>query len=564
MPIERDQHIPGVQLKIGGQPVEIGKVLEVRVEDNLMLPDACTIRIAGWDWNDSSQYDFGKEIELKFGAVGQSSVETLFTGQVASLEPEFGREGVSLTIRGYDHSHKMNRTKVTKTYQDQTFSDIAGKVAGAAGLGTGTIDSDPGGSHKFVQQNNETDWEFLWRLANRIDFEVVVSDKKLNFRRAGSAKRYEKTLKYGEDLFSFKPSITGVQQVKDVTVRGWDPQAARALEATELVPQTDSEIGIPRSAASDGLGGGNVTVADAPVHTQQEASALAKSIASRLGQGFLEAEGSCRGDPKLLAGSIVKIGGVGPKFEGKYMVGSTTHVFKGERGYDTHFRISGRTPRSLVDLLKPAKTKGWGNSVVVGVVTQNDDPDKLGRVRVKYPALGDQTEGWWARVASASAGQERGLLMMPIVGDEVLIAFEHDDVTRPYVIGSLWNGNGKPGPLVKTDGSFELMSDKFVDVTSKDSITIKTDKDYTLETKQKVTETADQDVHYESKTAKMELKAGTTLTIEGTQKVEIKCGPTLKFTLDPAGMKAEMTNGAATISLTGPQVRISGAQIQLG
>jgi len=101
-------------------------------------------------------------------------------------------------------------------------------------------------------------------------------------------------------------------------------------------------------------------------------------------------------------------------------------------------------------------------------------------------------------------------------------------------------------------------------VTSKDSITIKTDKDFTLETKQKVTETADQDVHYESKTAKMELKAGTTLTIEGTQKVEIKCGPTLKFTLDPAGMKAEMTNGAATISLTGPQVRISGAQIQLG
>jgi len=182
----------------------------------------------------------------------------------------------------------------------------------------------------------------------------------------------------------------------------------------------------------------------------------------------------------------------------------------------------------------------------------------------RWASLGDQTEGWWARVASASAGQERGLLMMPIVDDEVLIAFEHDDVTRPYVIGSLWNGNGKPGPLVKTDGSFELMSDKFVDVTSKDSITIKTDKDFTLETKQKVTETADQDVHYESKTAKMELKAGTTLTIEGTQKVEIKCGPTLKFTLDPAGMKAEMTNGAATISLTGPQVRISGAQIQLG
>jgi len=556
--------VAGIHVKIDGRDIEAGKILETRVEDSLMLPDACLIKIAGWDWNDSSQCSIGKEIEIKFGAVGESGVEPLFKGQVAGLEPEFGRAGVSLTVRGYDHSHAMNRTKVTKTYQDMTFSDIAGKVADANRLGKGTIDSDPGGSHKFVQQNNETDWDFLWRLANRIDFEVVVSDKKLNFRKAGSAKRYEKTLKFGENLFSFKPRITGVQQVKEVVVRGWDPGARQTIEATAQVPSTDSEIGISRSKTSDGLGGGTMTIADAVVHTQQEAEALARSAASRLGQGYLEAEGSCKGDPKLLAGSVVEIKEVGPQFSGKYTVSSTTHVFRGERGYDTLFRTSGRTPRSLIDLMTPAKTKGWGNSVVLGLVTQNEDPNGLGRVRVKYPALGDETEGWWARIASPSAGKERGLLMMPVVGEEVLVAFEHDDVRRPYVIGSLWNGRDTPGPLVKTDGSFELMSDKFVNVTSKDTITVKTDKDYTLETKQKVTETADQDVHYESKTAKLELKAGTTLSIEAPQKIEIKCGPTLKFTLDQAGMKAEMTNGASTISLTGPQVRISGAQIQLG
>ena len=554
--------VAGIQVKVGGQEVDHTKVVEVRVEDNLMLPDACLIKIAGWDWNDSSQCSIGKEIEIKLGAVGGSGVETVFQGQVAGLEPEFGREGVSLTIRGYDHSHALNRTKVTKTHQDKTFSDIAGSVATAAGLGRGTIDSDSAGSHKFVQQNNETDWTFLWRLANRIDFEVVVSDKKLNFRRAGSARRYQKTLKFGEDLFSFRPRITGVQQVKEVVVRGWDPSAKRAIEATAQVSSTDSEIGISRSSVSNGLGGGTMTIADAPVHTQGEASALAQSAASRLGQGFLEAEGSCKGDPKLLAGSVVEIKEVGPQFSGKYAVSPTTHVFKGARGYETQFRISGRTPRSLIDLMTPAKTKGWGNSVVVGIVTQNEDPDGLGRVRVKYPALGDQTEGWWARIASPSAGKERGLLMMPIVGDEVLIAFEHDDVTRPYVIGSLWNGKEKPGDkLVQQDGSFVLASDKFVNVTAKENISIKGDKDFTLETQQKTSLKAQQDMTVDGSTT-IKVKAGATLSIEGTSQLEVKCG-NAKISMTPASLDVQC--GGAKISLTATgAVSVSGMPIVLG
>ncbi len=89
--------------------------------------------------------------------------------------------------------------------------------------------------------------------------------------------------------------------------------------------------------------------------------------------------------------------------------------------------------------------------VVVGVVTNNQDPEGLGRVKVKFPWLSDEDESHWARVATPMAGKEYGVFLLPEVEDEVLVAFEHGDVRFPYVVGSLWNGKEKP-PVDNADG----------------------------------------------------------------------------------------------------------------
>ena len=90
--------------------------------------------------------------------------------------------------------------------------------------------------------------------------------------------------------------------------------------------------------------------------------------------------------------------------------------------------------------------------VVVGIVTNNDDPDKLGRVKVKFPWLDDSAESHWARLSDLGAGPNKGAVFIPEVNDEVLVAFEHGDVRFPYVLGALWNGKDKP-PL--GDGLFD-------------------------------------------------------------------------------------------------------------
>ncbi|HEX3034036.1 MAG TPA: phage baseplate assembly protein V [Thermodesulfobacteriota bacterium] len=91
------------------------------------------------------------------------------------------------------------------------------------------------------------------------------------------------------------------------------------------------------------------------------------------------------------------------------------------------------------------------NGVTAGIVTNNQDPDGLGRVKIKFPWLSDNNESDWVKIATLMAGGERGSFFLPEVGEEVLVAFEHGDINHPYVIGALWNGQAKP-PETNSDG----------------------------------------------------------------------------------------------------------------
>ncbi len=93
--------------------------------------------------------------------------------------------------------------------------------------------------------------------------------------------------------------------------------------------------------------------------------------------------------------------------------------------------------------------------VVIGIVTNNKDPENLSRVKVKFPWLSDKEESHWARVATLMAGDDRGSFFLPEVDDEVLMAFSHGDVRFPYVIGALWNGVDK-SPRNNADGKNNL------------------------------------------------------------------------------------------------------------
>ena len=221
-------------------------------------------------------------------------------------------------------------------------------------------------------------------------------------------------------------------------------------------------------------------VATEPVKSMAEGTALAQALLDKLANGYISAEGTGPGNPKIKSGVMVDVKGVGTLVQRQLPRRDLDAPAARRRRvrHDVRQRAEPHDPRRDRQR-RPAPHPTSARQLVLGVVTNNNDPEDMGRVRVQYPALSSDTEGAWARVATASAGKERGLLMLPVVGEEVLVGFEHGDTTRPYVLGSLFNGSDTPGDdlLHDKDGSFVVLSDKHIQTQAKETYTIKADGD---------------------------------------------------------------------------------------
>jgi phage protein D len=554
------QFLSGVDIRIGGsslEPTLAAQVLEVRVETRLMLPSMFSLRIPDPKVTlvDDETFKIGSVVEILFQAADKAIQTTVFSGQITALEPDFSESGAFMGVRGYDRGYLLNATPRTDTYQSMTFADIARKVASRGHLIAGTM-SVAGDVHEFVQQSNETDWAFLWRLASSIGHEVVVDGTTLHFRPAGGpAGARPIPLAWGVELVSFRPRATGIRQVKSVVVRGWDPVAARAIVATAPNPATTSQIGLARQTVVDAVHGEAVAVCNRPVSSQAHAAAVATGIAEQLANSFVDASGLADGDPRLCAGAKVTVKGVGTRFGGTYALSETTHIFRSGRGYHTQLRVTGQ---AIPDAGRPAHRPGWHHPIVVGVVTNNRDPDGLGRIRVTYPGLDPAHEGWWARLTAPSAGTNRGLMMLPIVGDEVVLGFEHDSTEHPYILGSVWNGDARPDTLVAPDGSFSLRSDKQLIAKAAEQITVDGRQAVSLQAGTDMAIKAIGQLTAEAMTT-ASVKAETNLTLQGVAAV--------KMTGAQATVEGEaitrITAGATLNMQSGGPLEISGALIQI-
>jgi phage protein D len=423
----------------------------VLVVDRLAMPDTFTIvfRDPSRDILGKAGLEIGKKIEIKTNSTASKSPESLIKGEVTSLETEYDSLGTRAVVRGYDLSHRLAAGRKTATYQNVTYSDIANQVASAAGLQT-DVDSTSG-THEHVFQVNQADLDFLYGLARAIGYDCRVDGDTLLFKKPvessrgpGNATNPEQLkplqLHWGTNLQEFRARMSAVAQVSKVEVRGWDPASKKEVIGQADPTATNAELSMTPAQLAEKVGGQTLVVVNHGVTAQDAADQLAAARAEQIGSAAFEAMAVAVGDPALKAGVAVNVSGVDPALCGKWTISGSRHEF-GNGAYRTSLEFAGRQDRSILGLVN----QGSGVTdrlpgVVTALVDDNNDPEAQGRVRLRYPWMGDQAVSYWARLMGPGAGKDYGVVWMPQVGDEVLVAFEHGDPAHPVVLGGLWNG----------------------------------------------------------------------------------------------------------------------------
>lgn len=318
----------------------------VTVLEDLSALSMFTLVLYNWDqeqlrvsWSDSELFAIGGEVQISLGYV--DDLHRVMTGEITSLEPAFtSSQPPMLTVRGYDYRHRLARGRKTRTFARMKDSAIVSEVARAAGLRAQVKDTRT--TLDYVIQHNQTDLEFLHKRAQLIGYELYVREKVLYFQPPQHGGRASVTLQIGQDLTEFTPRLRSLDQVGEMTVRGWDAKQKQVIVGTARTGQESTTMGGKASGprcTSRAFGKASATSVDVPVQTKARADQMARGRFDDMTLTYIQGEAACAGRPGLRAGTVVDIQGAGETFSGSYYLTSVTHAVTPSEGYRTYLDI---------------------------------------------------------------------------------------------------------------------------------------------------------------------------------------------------------------------------------
>lgn len=291
---------------------------------------------------------FGAEVDIYMGygdlQASDPSTATI-RGLITEVTTGFAEGGApEVVVAGHDTGFPLTVGKNTGSWQQKTDSDVASLIAANANLDF--IVADTTEIRAQIEQNQESDFEFLQKLAARNSFQVYVRNKTLYFGPPDAQRDGILTLNWGQSLLSFKPQLNIASQVAAVEVHGWDIHNNQAIVGHAAAG--DEDMRAPNETSAGQLlqqivpSKPPTLVLRQPVFTQAEADTRAKGALNELAQKFVTGEGECIGLPELLPDTNITLGQLGDPFSRTYYVEKTTHKVDGS-GYRTHFSIKATT-----------------------------------------------------------------------------------------------------------------------------------------------------------------------------------------------------------------------------
>lgn len=457
------------------------KVRRIVVEGGYGMASVCEIEVErGFAYG-----AIGEQLDIYAHAPSSFLGDIVFRGTVRSREVRMDAAyGAREVLRLYDASYMMSAKRTSYVFKENmTYGEVVKQIARKNGLSPlvgGKILTD-GPKRRMIVQANETDWEFIDRLARESGLVAYMRlysllgrpMTDLYFGVPTMAKRSSTPsgLKFelGDlRVLSMRGFVSAVGRPNSVAAVGWDGIKGQAASGQmNLGKRTRRTFEGSADYRSDGSGA-YVTL-ERFSGTKAEAVDYAKGLAIQQSSAMQDLELLVRGNPLVKVNAVIYLDcGAYAAPNGAHSVSAFTHVYDPSLdGFTTTIYCSGIEDRSLGGLNGNGEPAGRFHGVYPAIVSSVEDPEKKGRVSLSLPWLGKNFVTNWARVVQLGAGKGTGLQLLPRPKDEVLIAFENGQLDFPYVLGGLYGKN--QGKLSNDD-----LIDKNTKAPKKTALTTKT------------------------------------------------------------------------------------------
>lgn len=425
--------VAALAVKVAGSPVPANlaaKMVSVRVASRLGLPAQVELAYAVLRGSSTELTTFQLGATLTVHVEGDST--PLFDGQITASALVHGPDGAAqCRVRGYDKLHLLRKRQQPRFFSDVTAPELAEKLCGPDGISVAADETGP--TFQRVVQYSQTDFGLLREICFRAGLYPVLNGDTLRLctlRGTGE----DVTLELGRNLVEATVEANLDKAAQSFTAYGWDRHSAKLFREQVDSPRGGAAIQDEPHLGVLGIDG-ELMLVDQQGATAGEVAARAQAELDVRAASTVTLRGTALGDTALRAGACVQISGMAAQFTGSYVLTEAIHTIDAT-GFHTTLATEPPSPPTT----QPSA------SITLGTVTDVDDPEGLGRVRVRLPAYGDPDVGWLG-VLCAGAGKKRGIVALPDVSDTVLVALSHGPVGG-VVLGGLYGGEKPPDPGV--------------------------------------------------------------------------------------------------------------------
>ena len=430
--------LPHLDIELDGEALTdaaAATLEEVRVQHRLSQPSLCelTFLISRDPVSDLQNLRAGSGVRLSL----PSSSARLFDGEITALEYSYeAAHGQTLRVRCYDKLHRLRKRQPVRVHVQVTAADLARELVADLGL---TVEAEQDGPlSQSLIQHRQSDLDLLVDISRRFGLYLTLRGDVLHLiglQGAGDSVELE----LGKSLLEVRLEVNSEPACRSVLAKGWDASRVETHESRADSANIGREVDAEAPPDLFGTDGEHI-LTDEVLPDDRHASAVAQAELDLRSAREVTLWGVAEGDADLMPGTAVDIAGVARELAGRYVLTSVTHLINRRTGFISE--ISTLPP--VFERHPGAATAAWGT------VSSVDDPEKLGRVRVSLPALGE-IETDWLGVMAPGAGGGKGFVFLPDVGDQVLVLFVGGEVRQGFVLGGLWGTKG-PGDY-GVDGS---------------------------------------------------------------------------------------------------------------